>query len=299
MPPLLTDFILINPELPVTSSSPDTSPISSVVSEICRLIPSLPDDSPISSQVFATSPATPPPLTEFPLDLTSAAYEDRFANYLPPNLREVPRISWARLKLGKTLGSGCYGTVKEAILKRSDGSVVTVAVKEYHSVNDVTEVQSLWELDGAGGVPKLYGVTSTTPMALVMELVPGERLSKFKPQNLGQCLKAFIATCAAVEEIHEAGYVHCDLHSDNILISSRDDGGIISRIIDVGLARNLNSGLSSDQEWMVMLDVERMVHLATVLIARKFRKPLESLFVFQRQLSSLREGAEMFLKAQQ
>ncbi|XP_071551240.1 serine/threonine-protein kinase dkf-2-like [Panulirus ornatus] len=176
---------------------------------------------------------------------------------------------------------------------------MTVAVKEYISDNDTTEVQSLWELDGAGGVPKLYGVTSTTPMALVMELVPGERLSSFSSRSLDKCLKAFIATCAALEEIHEARYVHCDLHSDNILISSRDDGGIISRIIDVGLARNLNIVPTSEQEGLVEMDYEMMVSLAKVLIARKVRKPLQSLFVFKRQLSSLREGAEMFLRAQQ
>lgn len=71
-----------------------------------------------------------------------------------------------------------------------------------------------------------------TEAALVMELVDGRSLEFAMPKTLKGILQAFIDTAAALSALHDAGYVHCDLKPNNILIDAQ--GRI--KVIDLGQA---------------------------------------------------------------
>lgn len=96
------------------------------------------------------------------------------------------------------------------------------------------EARVLKNLDGAEGVPKLYGLTEASPAALVMDYCPGVTLETFlKTPSVPERLRAFVATCEAVKEIHEAGYSHKGSHGENVIVDT-NNGDIKAHIIDVG-----------------------------------------------------------------
>ncbi len=68
--------------------------------------------------------------------------------------------------------------------------------------------------------------------ALIMELFDGEPLENRPPRTLLDVLDRFIPTGEALEAMHAAGYVHCDIKPNNILLGS--DGSV--RLIDLGQA---------------------------------------------------------------
>ncbi len=71
-----------------------------------------------------------------------------------------------------------------------------------------------------------------TAAALVLELVDGRPLEFALPRTLKSVVNVFIQTAAALHAMHEAGYVHCDLKPNNILVDAA--GGV--KVIDLGQA---------------------------------------------------------------
>ena len=69
-----------------------------------------------------------------------------------------------------------------------------------------------------------------TEAILVMELFDGSPLDQNLPQTTGAILECFIQTAKGLEAIHSAGYVHCDLKPNNILLNR--DGQV--KVIDFG-----------------------------------------------------------------
>jgi serine/threonine protein kinase len=65
---------------------------------------------------------------------------------------------------------------------------------------------------------------------LVMELFDGSPLEKVCPQSLRQITNIFIQVSQALEGLHKAGYVHCDLKPNNILVN----GPQRVKVIDLG-----------------------------------------------------------------
>ena len=70
----------------------------------------------------------------------------------------------------------------------------------------------------------------TTEVLLTMEMFEGESLEESDSLSLGDILLVFRMIATALNAMHQAGYVHCDIKPNNILISK--EGGI--RIIDLG-----------------------------------------------------------------
>jgi eukaryotic-like serine/threonine-protein kinase len=68
--------------------------------------------------------------------------------------------------------------------------------------------------------------------ALVMELFDGHPLETQVPRDLIVLLDCFIATASGLTCMHQAGYVHCDLKPNNILLGA--DGEV--KVIDLGQA---------------------------------------------------------------
>lgn len=71
-----------------------------------------------------------------------------------------------------------------------------------------------------------------TEAALVMELFDGAPLETNLPRAMTQIIDCFAETGKALECMHTAGFVHCDLKPNNILISKE---GVI-KVIDLGQA---------------------------------------------------------------
>jgi serine/threonine-protein kinase len=68
--------------------------------------------------------------------------------------------------------------------------------------------------------------------ALVMELFDGQPLETALPRDLISVLDIFIATASALAAMHQAGFVHCDLKPNNIML---DTNGEV-KVIDLGQA---------------------------------------------------------------
>ncbi len=68
--------------------------------------------------------------------------------------------------------------------------------------------------------------------ALLMELFDGEPLENRPPRTILESLDRFIQVGQALEALHTAGFVHCDLKPNNIML--RADGSV--RVIDLGQA---------------------------------------------------------------
>src|SRR5262245_34974234 len=71
-----------------------------------------------------------------------------------------------------------------------------------------------------------------TEAALVMELFDGIPLETHLPPSLASVVQTFIETAKALEAMHRAGFVHCDLKPNNILLST--SGQV--KVIDLGQA---------------------------------------------------------------
>ena len=69
-------------------------------------------------------------------------------------------------------------------------------------------------------------------IGLVMELFDGHPLEENLPRSLSKLLYIFIETAKAIEAMHAAGYVHCDLKPINILIGPQ----LQVKVIDLGQA---------------------------------------------------------------
>ena len=68
--------------------------------------------------------------------------------------------------------------------------------------------------------------------ALIMELVDGVPLEQRKGTTVSEMISIFTQTAKALEAMHAAGFIHCDLKPNNILICS--DGSV--KLIDLGQA---------------------------------------------------------------
>lgn len=89
----------------------------------------------------------------------------------------------------------------------------------------MTEAKILYELDGAeGATPRLIGFTKKYPdhpMSLIMDYCPGSTILRYmihgtRDPRLREVIIQSLRK--AVDHIHKKGYIHLDLHSNNIIV---------------------------------------------------------------------------------
>jgi len=106
-------------------------------------------------------------------------------------------------------------------------------------MNDfVYEAEVLYDLNGAGGAPRLLAVGSDKPI-IIMEFCEGVTLKSFlqtdDAKDKNKVYALFVDVCRNLSEVHDKGYSHDDVHPGNILVCG-DKDSFYTRIIDFGLA---------------------------------------------------------------
>lgn len=93
-----------------------------------------------------------------------------------------------------------------------------------------------------------FGEDEHVGMFMVMELVEGEALNKIlfveKQLSLRYAAEVVLQLAEALHYIHQQGVVHCDIKTENILVTETDEPGkrrrLVAKLLDFGLARPLN-----------------------------------------------------------
>lgn len=162
----------------------------------------------------------------------------------------VPTVIGERYRVLRELGRGGVGTIylvshihtgERFALKVLHGYV-------YHNPEQVSRFERemrmpaairsphVVKVTDAGAAPELNGA-----LFMVMELLDGMDLCRVLARRVRMTGEEVLWTLNQVrrglERIHGAGLVHRDLKPENLFIHRREEGGIIVKILDFGLAR--------------------------------------------------------------
>ncbi len=102
------------------------------------------------------------------------------------------------------------------------------------------ERQALAVMDHANIAKVLdAGATESGRPFFVMELVPGEHITRYCDANnlsIPERLGLFAQVCNAVQHAHQKGIIHRDIKPSNVLVSTQD-GKPLAKVIDFGIAK--------------------------------------------------------------
>ncbi|MCC6897502.1 MAG: protein kinase [Polyangiaceae bacterium] len=158
------------------------------------------------------------------------------------------KVVAGRYRITRLLGEGGMGTVWEAehvTLKKR------VAVKLVNSVHaNHPEVAARFKREAlatsvieSDHVVQVHDVGADTELGLfmIMELLQGEDLARLLMRE--RRLDAFAASClvaqaaTALSKGHRSGIVHRDIKPANLFLARRDDGSVLVKILDFGIAK--------------------------------------------------------------
>ena len=155
-------------------------------------------------------------------------------------------------KLGRTLGTGGYATVKKGKLL-SDGSHWAVKIIQKSSLtskdleNLKTEIHILKSVSHPNIVntKDVYQIPEDSNAYIVMELMSGgelfDRIVEKECYNEHETRVAFRDVTNALIYLHDQGIVHRDLKPENLLYNSKNDNADL-KIADFGLASIIDDG---------------------------------------------------------
>lgn len=155
-------------------------------------------------------------------------------------------------ELRERIGGGSFGDVFRA---RQKDPVRDVALKVLRPGLDSRAILNRFGAERQAlavmahpGIATIFdaGMSPRGRSFFVMEYVPGRPLTEFcDAEGLGirQRLALFVDICDAVKHAHNRGIIHRDLKPSNVL-AKREDGGVVPKIIDFGLAKALHHQLT-------------------------------------------------------
>ncbi|MCL2822865.1 MAG: protein kinase [Polyangiaceae bacterium] len=164
-------------------------------------------------------------------------------NYIP-----VGTILGGKYRVTREIGRGGMASVHEAV-NVDIGKKIAVKVLNPELTHSTIVVERfLREARAAAAVksPHICDVYDAGRLQdgrpfLVLELLEGESLyermvkvRRFDPEYVAL---AFTQVARGLAKAHEAQIVHRDLKPENIFITSGDDGGVLAKIVDFGLAK--------------------------------------------------------------
>ncbi|MHC4214365.1 MAG: serine/threonine protein kinase, partial [Planctomycetota bacterium] len=169
-------------------------------------------------------------------------------------LSEGPGTKIGRYKLLELIGEGGFGVVymaqQEQPIRRK------VALKIIKLGMDTKQVIARFEAERQAlammehpNIAKVLdaGATDTGRPYFVMELVKGISITEYCDKNsldTHQRLKLFMEVCKAVQHAHQKGIIHRDIKPTNVMITLRDDGTGVPKIIDFGIAKATQARLT-------------------------------------------------------
>ncbi|RYD42275.1 MAG: serine/threonine protein kinase, partial [Verrucomicrobiaceae bacterium] len=163
-----------------------------------------------------------------------------------PANEDSPGEAIDRYLLVKRIGSGGCGIVYEA--EQQEPVKRRVALKVIRLGMDTEAVISRFEVERQAlalmdhpNIARVLdaGTTAQGRPYFVMELVKGERITKFcDDERLGvkERLALFIRVCHAIQHAHQKGVIHRDIKPSNILVATHD-GLAVPKVIDFGIAK--------------------------------------------------------------
>jgi eukaryotic-like serine/threonine-protein kinase len=148
--------------------------------------------------------------------------------------------------VGDQLGTGGMGVVYDG--RSQTGERVAIKILNAERCTDPRAIRRFHDEAIAGQIvrhPHLVSVIDEAEAEgipyLVMRLVPGEplgvRIRREGAPSFSATISLVMQILDALQAIHDAGIVHGDVKSDNVLVDRGEDGGFTATLIDLGLAR--------------------------------------------------------------
>lgn len=160
----------------------------------------------------------------------------------------IGSIVFDRFQVLGEIASGAKGRVYKAQDTLLQTTVALKVLLADHNNRDLMRFQSEARLASKMKHPGIatifdFGIFGNTPF-LSMEFVEGQSLDSYLEEHhtisiLEMC-EIFLQVCAAMDHAHAGGIVHRDIKPANIVISRNDDGTVRAKILDFGVAKNLD-----------------------------------------------------------
>jgi eukaryotic-like serine/threonine-protein kinase len=168
---------------------------------------------------------------------------------VPSDPTSLPIID-GKYQLVRKLGEGGMGAVYEA-RHRGTGRRVAVKVIAGASLEKNPEVVSRFQREAmaSGAIESQYiaqvldtGVDPATGSPYtVMELLVGEdveqAIHRLGPLSPDLALRIMAQACLGLKKAHESGVVHRDIKPANLFLAKREDGDVIVKLLDFGIAK--------------------------------------------------------------
>lgn len=179
------------------------------------------------------------------LDSTDAVSQD-----LPPG------TNVGEYRLEQKLGEGGFGTVYRAV-HEVIGKVAAVKVlhSQYSSNPQmvsrfVAEARAVNQIRHKNIIDIFaFGRLEDGRHYFIMELLEGESfeqlLARDRQVNVQAAFMILRPVARALDAAHAAGIVHRDLKPDNIYLARDDDGGVVPKLLDFGIAKLLDEERST------------------------------------------------------
>jgi len=162
---------------------------------------------------------------------------------------EYPAIE--NYDLIEILGEGSFGVVYLAEERDTERLVAVKVLKsqfaESSAIGRFEEEQEILSKLNDPGIARIYdaGKTGDGLPFISMEIIEGDLITRFCERekcSLEVRLKVFVRVCRAVMHAHIHGVIHRDLKPSNILAFHASGEKIAVKVIDFGIAKNLDPG---------------------------------------------------------
>jgi tetratricopeptide (TPR) repeat protein len=169
------------------------------------------------------------------------------------------RVLGGKFRLRSYIGAGSSGTVYQAD-QVALGRTVAVKILNPELASDARLVSRFHDealaasrLNHPNTVSVIdYGQTEDGLLYIVMEYLRGVSLTRLiedeSPLGVDRIVDLATQILSGLEDAHEAGVVHADLKSDNIVVEHRRGGWYLVKVVDFGISRIMGAPHSDEDE---------------------------------------------------